>query len=154
MFAEKVSSSSSRRWRQVSFFLLYVVRLTLFDSFQPVSGNNRYYESDLPKSVNLTDRIDKLEDSKRKTLETAEEKRLQRFGIPIATYATGTGSYNTGGNVGYTNPIKIDIGGVALGALLGLGIILVIPKLSNVFSSGHGYRSSYYSLLKNLSNNK
>lgn len=97
----------------------------------------RYFETDLPKNQeNASKRID--------IKETKEDKnRLQRFGIPIATYTTGSGvnTYNNNNGIGYTNPVKIDIGGVALGALIGLGAILILPKLANVFSSGHGYRS-------------
>lgn len=34
--------------------------------------------------------------------------------------------------------MKLDIGGVALGALIGLGAILIIPKLAQIFSGAHG----------------
>ncbi|XP_023310503.1 uncharacterized protein LOC108907633 [Anoplophora glabripennis] len=40
------------------------------------------------------------------------------------------------------SPMKIDLGGVALGALIGLGAILIVPKLAHVLSGGlGGYRS-------------
>lgn len=73
--------------------------------------------------------------------------RLQRFGTSALSNFG-----NTGSGVGYQNngmaygmaPLKIDIGGIALGALIGLGAILIVPKLANVFSNGgggYGYRS-------------
>ncbi|XP_057670196.1 uncharacterized protein LOC130902244 [Diorhabda carinulata] len=38
--------------------------------------------------------------------------------------------------------MKIDIGGVALGAILGLGLVLIIPKLANIVGGGYGgYRN-------------
>lgn len=40
-------------------------------------------------------------------------------------------------------PIKIDIAGIALGALIGLGAILIVPKIAHVFSAGHGFRSKF-----------
>lgn len=87
----------------------------------------RYYESTLPNKANFSSKIDKE----------------SRFGIPISTYGqsgSGVSSYPSGG-VGYMQPYKVDLGGVAIGALLGLGAILLLPKLAHVFSGGHGYRS-------------
>ncbi|KAH1007856.1 hypothetical protein HUJ04_005038 [Dendroctonus ponderosae] len=45
----------------------------------------------------------------------------------------------SGGNgaVNYGS-MKLDIGGVALGALIGLGAILIIPKIAQIFSGAHG----------------
>lgn len=108
--------------------------------FQP-SSNIRYYETDLPqnlgkKSQNVT-KTSLLVDN----VKVESKDRLQRFGLPTYTSATGTNSYNTNSGVSYTNPVKIDIGGVALGAILGLGLVLFIPKLANIFSLGHEYRS-------------
>lgn len=46
--------------------------------------------------------------------------------------------------MGYVmTPMKIDIGGIALGALIGLGAILIVPKLAHILGSTHGYRSTY-----------
>lgn len=99
------------------------------------SFSTRYFESNLPQPSNNS-RIDA------KSKDTND--RL-RFGIPIAaSYGnTGTGvNYGNSNGVGYMiSPMKIDIGGVALGALIGLGAILVVPKLAHIFSGGYGYRS-------------
>lgn len=70
--------------------------------------------------------------------------RYERFGN---VGLTGSGYGNTGGAgaPGYGPsyaPTKIDIGGVALGALIGLGAILLVPKLTAIMNMGyHGYRS-------------
>lgn len=38
--------------------------------------------------------------------------------------------------------MKIDLGGVVIGTLVGIGALLILPKLVNVFSGGYGhYRS-------------
>lgn len=67
-----------------------------------------------------------------------------RFGIPVTTYGnTGSGMTYPNNGMGYVmTPMKIDLGGVALGALIGLGAILIAPKLAHILSSGHGYRST------------
>lgn len=33
--------------------------------------------------------------------------------------------------------MKLDVGGIALGALIGLGAILIIPKIAQIFIGGH-----------------
>lgn len=61
----------------------------------------------------------------------------------------GTSYGNTGSGVSYGNngmgyvmqPVKIDVGGIALGALIGLGAVLIVPKIAHIMSSIHGYRS-------------
>lgn len=81
-------------------------------------------------------------------------ERVQRFGI--TGYGAGYGG-TAGGTPGVYAPLKIDLGGVVLGALIGLGAVLVLPKLAYVFShsygGGHGsygggYRSEYQNLCK------
>lgn len=39
--------------------------------------------------------------------------------------------------------MKIDLGGVVLGAIIGIGAVLVLPKIANLLSGLHpgGYRS-------------
>ncbi|XP_019895218.1 uncharacterized protein LOC101894629 [Musca domestica] len=62
--------------------------------------------------------------------------RLQRLG-----YTTGYGTLNnypaTTGLAAY-NPIKLDLGGVVLGTLVGIGAIIIIPKLLSAFHGGYG----------------
>ncbi|KAJ8965454.1 hypothetical protein NQ317_000433 [Molorchus minor] len=117
-------------------FLKTGKQFSLFKGFEP---SHRYYESNLP------DYHPKQHNS---TLDRKENKE-SRFGIIPATSFGSSGSgvqYGNGngnGGVGYViSPMKIDIGGVALGALIGLGAMLIVPKLMNILSSGHGgYRS-------------
>ncbi|XP_017779639.1 PREDICTED: uncharacterized protein LOC108564947 [Nicrophorus vespilloides] len=97
--------------------------------FQP--SQLRYYESQLPSSApNVSEK-------------QAKEAKESRFGIS-SFGNTGSGvQFGNSNGVGYgMTPMKIDIGGIALGALIGLGAILIVPKLAHVFSSGgYGYRS-------------
>ncbi|EFA06329.1 uncharacterized protein Desi [Tribolium castaneum] len=100
------------------------------EGFQP-SSVNRYYESDLSANSSKLEKKDENSD------------RL-RFGIPVSSYgSTGNGvQYGSNSGVGYVfSPMKIDVGGIALGALIGLGAVLIVPKLAAVFAGGHGYRS-------------
>lgn len=66
----------------------------------------------------------------------------------------GYGQYGSsygGVGTGYGKP-SIDLGGVVLGALIGIGALLILPKLASVFSgqggiggvgSGGYYRSKF-----------
>ncbi|XP_050337654.1 uncharacterized protein LOC126763925 isoform X2 [Bactrocera neohumeralis] len=67
--------------------------------------------------------------------------RLQRL-----SYTTGYGTINGyPGSTGISayNPIKLDLGGVVLGTLVGIGAILIIPKLLGAFHGGYaGYGRS------------
>jgi hypothetical protein len=41
-------------------------------------------------------------------------------------------------------PLKIDLGGVVLGTLVGIGALLILPKLISAFGGGYGhYRSEW-----------
>lgn len=94
-----------------------------------------------PLSFNLTNQ-QKQADSK-----ISKDER-PRFGIPLSPQygSTANGGLQYGNNgVGYMiSPMKIDIGGIALGALIGLGAILVVPKIAQAFSGGYGYRSELF----------
>lgn len=83
-------------------------------------------------------------------LEAKESKDRLRFGIPVSTSYGSTGSGVSYGNTGYVmQPVKIDIGGIALGALIGLGAILIVPKIAHILSStGYGYRSNKKNIKK------
>jgi hypothetical protein len=40
--------------------------------------------------------------------------------------------------------LKIDLGGVVLGTLVGIGALLILPKLISAFGGGYGhYRSEW-----------
>lgn len=60
-------------------------------------------------------------------------------------YSATKGYPNSGSGVGYYNPVKIDLGGVVIGALLGIGAVLVLPKLANVLSGSYGGYGNYRS---------
>jgi hypothetical protein len=70
--------------------------------------------------------------------------------------SVGYGSYGSVGTP-YGKP-SIDLGGVVLGTLIGIGALLVLPKILNVFSgqgaaggAGGYYRSEWFpSVQKNL----
>lgn len=47
------------------------------------------------------------------------------------------------------SPMKIDLGGVVLGALVGIGALLILPKFLGAFtghSSGGYYRSKFLNI--------
>lgn len=114
---------------------LDIIARYIFRGFEP---SNRYYESSLPdyrfKTIHNETKPDK------------KDNKESRFGIiPISTGYGSNGISNGmqyGTNGVMISPMKIDLGGVALGALLGLGAILIVPKLAHVLSGGlGGYRS-------------
>ncbi|CAG9565648.1 unnamed protein product [Danaus chrysippus] len=60
--------------------------------------------------------------------------RTQRFGI--SSYGS-TGSFG-GSAPGIYSPVKIDLGGVLIGSILGFGAVIILPKLIHAFSYGYG----------------
>lgn len=42
-------------------------------------------------------------------------------------------------------PLKIELGGVFLGTLIGLGFVLLAPKVSELFNHGHHQSAGQYS---------
>nr|CAI5856739.1 unnamed protein product [Callosobruchus analis] len=75
--------------------------------FEP--SHHRYYESPLPYRTNST-----------KTDRKPESKE-SRFGIITSSYGNSGPSGSGGGYGGSVAPVKVDLGGVALGALIGFG---------------------------------
>jgi hypothetical protein len=59
--------------------------------------------------------------------------------------SVGYGSYGSGVGTPYGKP-SIDLGGVVLGTLIGIGALLVLPKILSVFSGqgGVGGAGGYY----------
>lgn len=50
-------------------------------------------------------------------------------------------------SVGYGySPMKIDLGGVVLGAIIGVGALLIIPKIVGTLNGGYGYGGNYRSV--------
>ncbi|CAH2243003.1 uncharacterized protein LOC120632365 [Pararge aegeria] len=60
--------------------------------------------------------------------------RTQRFGV---TDFGNTGPYGSTAP-GLYGPLKIDLGGVLLGSILGFGAVIILPKIIHAFSYGYG----------------
>lgn len=59
--------------------------------------------------------------------------------ILYITFIFSKSAYPTAGGVsGLYGPVKIDLGGVLLGSLIGLGAVLILPKLVHAFSYSYG----------------
>lgn len=54
-----------------------------------------------------------------------------------------SGYASTGSGTGVYSPVKLDLGGLLLGTVVGLGAVLLIPKLLHIFSYGNNGYSSY-----------
>ncbi|XP_046662141.1 uncharacterized protein LOC124355180 [Homalodisca vitripennis] len=68
----------------------------------------------------------------------SERAQQPRLGFPLYTGTSGSGYSTT--SPGVYSPIKLDLGGVLLGTVLGLGVVLLVPKLLHIFSySGSPY---------------
>lgn len=72
--------------------------------------------------------------------EPAASDRTQRLGnLGLTTgYGNSLGGYGSYGGVGAYGKPSIDLGGVVLGTLIGIGALLILPKIVNVFSSHTG----------------
>lgn len=69
--------------------------------------------------------------------------RAERLG-----FTTGYGSQGypySGSGVGVYSPLKIDLGGVVIGALIGIGALLIVPKFLSAFNGGYGGSGNYRS---------
>lgn len=77
---------------------------------------------------------------------TAASERLQRLGnIGLTTgYGNSLGGYGSYGGVGTYGKPSIDLGGVVLGAIIGIGSLLILPKILNVFSGHTSSSGGYY----------
>lgn len=79
--------------------------------------------------------------------ETSADQRTERLG---GYSSTGYGSVSgyphsgAGGGVGgYYSPLKFNIGGIIVGTLVGVGALLLLPKLASAFHGG-GSSNGYY----------
>nr|XP_049704881.1 uncharacterized protein LOC110376438 [Helicoverpa armigera] len=62
--------------------------------------------------------------------------RTQRFGI--SSYgSTGGGGYGSTAP-GLYGPVKIDLGGVLIGSILGFGAVIILPKIIHALSYSYG----------------
>ncbi|XP_049878214.1 uncharacterized protein LOC126375315 [Pectinophora gossypiella] len=66
-----------------------------------------------------------------------QPERTQRFGI--STYgSTGAQGPYGGTAPGLYGPVKIDLGGVLIGSILGFGAVIILPKIIHALSYGYG----------------
>nr|XP_004923423.2 uncharacterized protein LOC101740125 isoform X2 [Bombyx mori] len=83
-------------------------------------------------------RVDKTREER-----DSQPERIQRFGI--STYGT-TGSQGGYGSTapGLYGPLKIDLGGVLIGSIIGFGAVIILPKIIQAlsYSYGGGYARS------------
>ncbi|KZC06225.1 hypothetical protein WN55_10134 [Dufourea novaeangliae] len=80
-----------------------------------------------PRSESATRR------SETETNDITDRSQEPRFGF------TNIGSTGSGYGVSTYAPAKIDLGGLLLGAIIGVGSILIIPKLLYVLSGSYGH---------------
>lgn len=69
--------------------------------------------------------------------------------LPIISYSQSGGYGGTA--PGLYGPVKIDLGGVLIGSILGFGAVIILPKIIHAlsYSYGGGYgRSEYYPNLR------
>lgn len=58
----------------------------------------------------------------------------------------GQGYPHSASGIGGYSPMKIDLGGVVLGAIIGIGALLIVPKVVSAFNGGYGgYGGNYRS---------
>ncbi|EDV93866.1 uncharacterized protein LOC6563785 [Drosophila grimshawi] len=118
----------------VLFYLIGILHLLSFCEAIPKFENK-------PKAYTENSQWNRAYQNENKTqlkeLETASTKdRLERLG-----YTTGYGSLNgypSSTGLSAYNPIKLDLGGVVLGTLVGIGAIILIPKILSAFHGGYG----------------
>ncbi|KAL4702771.1 hypothetical protein ACJJTC_002311 [Scirpophaga incertulas] len=66
-----------------------------------------------------------------------QSDRTQRFGI--SSYGTTGSQGGYGGSApGIYGPVKIDLGGVLIGSILGFGAVIILPKIIHALSYGYG----------------
>jgi len=71
-------------------------------------------------------------------------QRLGNLGGLTTGYGNSVGSYGSGYGLGSYGKPSIDLGGVVLGTLIGIGALLILPKIVNVFQGGQGGPGGYY----------
>ncbi|XP_026333353.1 uncharacterized protein LOC113240300 [Hyposmocoma kahamanoa] len=66
-----------------------------------------------------------------------QPERTQRFGISTYGSTGSQGPYGASAP-GLYGPVKIDLGGVLIGTILGFGAVIVLPKIIQALSYGYG----------------
>ncbi|XP_045776295.1 uncharacterized protein LOC123874817 [Maniola jurtina] len=95
------------------------------------------YDGFLPSSYQHT------EDQLAQPSARAEKSRDERDSQPDRTQRFGITDYGNTGPYGSTapglyGPVKIDLGGVLLGSILGFGAVIILPKIIHALSYGYG----------------
>ncbi|XP_063831085.1 uncharacterized protein LOC135080367 isoform X2 [Ostrinia nubilalis] len=67
----------------------------------------------------------------------SQPERTQRFGISSYGSTGGQGGYGSSAP-GLYGPVKIDLGGVLIGSILGFGAVIILPKIIHALSYGYG----------------
>ncbi|XP_013192160.1 uncharacterized protein LOC106136229 isoform X2 [Amyelois transitella] len=83
---------------------------------------------------------DQLAEPSARVDKTREEpERTQRFGISsFGSTGSGVQGGYGGSAPGLYGPVKIDLGGVLIGTILGFGAVIVLPKIIHALSYGYG----------------
>ncbi|CAK9822722.1 hypothetical protein ANTRET_LOCUS1198 [Anthophora retusa] len=135
----------------MSFDLWNLVPVLIFSALV-VAGNPKFDDGGfIPSSMIYMEKSGKSQDqlalpsqlelrsetaSKRGDTETndiTDRNQEPRFGF------TNLGSTGSGYGVSSYAPAKIDLGGLLLGAIIGVGSVLIIPKLLYVLSGSYGH---------------
>ncbi|KAL0819471.1 hypothetical protein ABMA28_007575 [Loxostege sticticalis] len=67
----------------------------------------------------------------------SQPERTQRFGISSYGSTGAQGPYGSSAP-GLYGPVKIDLGGVLIGSILGFGAVIILPKIIHALSYGYG----------------
>ncbi|XP_060536278.1 uncharacterized protein LOC132708156 [Cylas formicarius] len=97
--------------------------------------SHRYYESDIltfDKPYNTTNG-----NKRHAVTEPKKEPKESRFGV-ISYGNSPTGGYDNG----LSMPLKVDLSGVVIGVFIGLGAVLLIPKIAHLLAGGGGFGRS------------
>nr|XP_036674668.1 uncharacterized protein LOC108010916 [Drosophila suzukii]XP_036674669.1 uncharacterized protein LOC108010916 [Drosophila suzukii] len=114
-------------------FLAVMVLLTYANAIPKYEESHKFYADKAQRDRSYYNE-NKTQPSEPQAASTKD--RLERLG-----YTTGYGSLNGyPGSTGLSayNPIKLDLGGVVLGTLVGIGAIILIPKILSAFHGGYG----------------
>ncbi|KAI5642837.1 DM4/DM12 family domain-containing protein [Phthorimaea operculella] len=82
-------------------------------------------------------RVEKSREDRERAERDNQPERTQRFGISTYGPSGGQGPYG-GTSPGIYGPVKIDLGGVLIGSILGFGAVLILPKIMHALSYGYG----------------
>ncbi|KAL5284404.1 hypothetical protein ACFFRR_006600 [Megaselia abdita] len=127
-------------WKVICVAFLVCGLTEAIPKYETPKDNNQWRRSSATSSYynTLEREKDNTNTTRAQELESAATKeRIQRLG-----YTTGYGGIsgypNSGTGLSSYSPIKLDIGGIVVGTLVGLGAVIIIPKLISVLHGGYG----------------